>query len=205
MNKGTKIAVCIPSGGLWEPAFGMSLTSLIREVCFNPSKELKGAAVEVFNSRGSILPQVRYSLLRSAMRKGATHVLFLDDDMIFPCNTLHRLLALKKTFVAAAGVTKEKEPVVAAQGLNEKPLELKGEGVEEVRHVGLACALIDLAPVKSLNPPFFTMEWRGELNAYAGEDVFFCNKWREKGEKIWVLKSLSRELGHVGSKVFQYG
>ena len=156
-----------------------------------------------------MLSQVRQSLLRATLAKTeATHMLWLDSDMKFPPDTLHRLLLHGKKFVAAQGVTKKipAEPVAQALDGTRCFSDPEKSGLEEVRHVGLAVALLRVIQgLRVMQPPHFTMDWIEERSAYAGEDVFFCHRLRsELDMKLYVDHDLSREIGHIGTLEYNH-
>jgi hypothetical protein len=199
INRRLKILVAIPSGGDWTPEFGMSMCKLLAGYT--------GTKIQlvVQNTRGSMLGNNREKLLVSALKRDCTHIFFLDDDMSFPPEILRWLLLAKKKFVAAAGVTKSDESHCVAVDLDNDFVDLKTcRAVVEVRSVGLACALIELEPLKKSRPPHFMMEWVPDEKKQCGEDVYFCARWLELGESIWIHRDASRALGHVGSYVYTY-
>ena len=199
------VAICIPSGAEWSAEFGLSLATMCSHFYQYRVGDAKGQKLSLLNTRGSMLSENRQSLLRNAFEKleGVTHVLWLDDDMKFPPDTLHRLLLAGKDFVAAQGVTKQipAEPVAQSLDGTRCYSDPHKKGLEEVHHVGLAVALLRLTEgVRQMKPPHFNMEWIEGKNAYAGEDVFFCHRLRDElGMKLFVDHSLSRQVGHYGS------
>jgi len=192
------VAICVPSLGHWEADFGVSLASLcLRMKC----------PTMVLNTRGSMLPTNRETLVRIALEKKATHLLFLDSDMHFPPSVFGVLNHWDKDFVAANCVTKRIPAEPTAKGLDGNPVysDPRKIGLEEVQHVGLAVALIKAKALKGLSPPLFDMEWRNETGTHDGEDVYLCKKLRkEKGIKLWVDHELSRQIRHVGSFAYSH-
>ena len=88
--KSYKVLVGIPSGSEWKAQFGMSLVNM---VAYSSTPMRGGSRVEelrVWNARGSILPKSRTTLAKQALEFGATHLLFVESDMVFPHQTLHR-------------------------------------------------------------------------------------------------------------------
>lgn len=211
MNKiGTTLAICIPSGGGWEPAFGMALVRLITRLEREPLKGVGKSKVIYLSSCGSMLPQVRQILLTKALKNGADAILFLDDDMVFPANLVHELWAMKKEFAAAAGCTKE-EPAKCVAYVGDGPQrervrreQLVGASRPmKVTSVGLSSALIRVGPtLRRTRPPHFMMEWIPENGAYCGEDVYFCAKWAAAGGEIFIHPKVSLAMRHVGEKEY---
>ena len=57
----------------------------------------------VLNAKSSIVAEARNDGVDLARQFGADFLLFLDSDMVFPSNTLHRLLAHGRDIVGATG------------------------------------------------------------------------------------------------------
>lgn len=200
------VAVGTPNTGLW---CNDTVRSLALTMCYFSLHRPDGYDshyVSLITIEGSMLCEQRERIVRQALRvKELTHLLFVDSDMKFPMNTIHRLLAHDKDFVAA-NCTTRREPVqaVAHDLAGERLLSVGKKGLQEVQHVGLAVALLRLEPLKRLRPPLFLMDWVPDLKTYSGEDVYFTQKLRELGMQIWVDHDLSLEVGHVGTKVYDH-
>jgi hypothetical protein len=193
-----KLGIGIPSNGPWECDFGTSLLALwTKLICEPPSEEF---AMEYMVKTGSMLPVNRTEIVKTLMEKGCTHILWLDDDMTFPEDVAHRLLAHGKSIVGCNASRKSPPFAPTAIGLDKKHCFTREEsaGLEEVMHVGLAVMLTDIRVFKALPEPWFPMSWSAELNRYVGEDVYFCHLQRSRGVKVWVDHDLSKEIGHVG-------
>lgn len=150
-----------------------------------------------------MLCQNREAMTKTAMQSGCSHILFIDSDMIFPANTLERLLDANKPFVAANCTTRAEPVETVAHTLDGKRLQSWGKsGLVKVQHVGLAVALIAREVLEPLRQPLFLMDWIPPLQAYCGEDVYFCQKVRQAGFDLWVDHDLSKEIFHIGDRYF---
>lgn len=79
----------------------------------------------------------RQQALDFALKHGFTHLLFLDDDMVFPPTILQRLISRKLPVVGANYVTKSEKPLYVARDAQGKRVSSKGRtGVEEVARHG---------------------------------------------------------------------
>ena len=172
-NAPRKVLVAVPSGGTWDPKFGMSLARLVRAYS-DPKLRVK---MVLSNTVSSMLGNNREKLLIQALKLKCTHILFIDDDMVF---------------VVAVDVHDEFVNLATCESL------------VKVRSVGLAFALIKLEPLKKSQPPHFMMEWIPGEKKQCGEDVYFCAKWDELGEEVWIHREASRALGHVGSYTYTW-
>jgi hypothetical protein len=93
------LGLCVVSNRDWSPHFGTSLVGLVATI---PS--LKGK-VKSFRFmprlQASMLPKARRWTLREAIEAGCTHALCIDDDMVFPVESLALMMRHDKPFVAA--------------------------------------------------------------------------------------------------------
>jgi len=162
--------------------------------------------VSLITVESSMLSTSRERIVRQALRnKEYTHLMWIDSDMKVPMNTIHRLLAHKKDFIAANCTTRKAPVEPVAHDLEGNRLHSVGKhGIQEVQHVGLAVALVKLEPLKRLRPPLFLMDWIHEYSDYCGEDVYFSQKLKDIGVSLWVDHDLSVEVGHVGTKVYTH-
>lgn len=202
-----KVAICIPSARMWEPDFGRCFGALVWHFASHYVEGTRSQVLNFLTNRGSQISYGRERLMANALKAEATHILWLDDDMTFPPDTLQRLLAHDKDFVAAQGVTKKvpAEPTAMALDGNRCFSDKSKTGLEEIIHVGLAVALMKTDRLHALRAPNFLQEWSEEHQGYGGEDTYFCRKLRrELGVKIYLDHDLSREVGHVGTLVYDH-
>jgi hypothetical protein len=130
----------------------------------------------------------------------ATHVLFLDSDMTFPLDVLKRLLAHGKDIVGAV-YSRRRAPF----GPTGQPMEGAKEsgGLLRMKNLPTGCVLITMRVFEKLPKPWFSDRVEGEH--ILGEDFHFCEKATTAGFEIWQDTALSREVGHIGEKVFKLG
>jgi hypothetical protein len=160
----------------------------------------------IISIQGSMLSQQRHLCVSKACQtKRATHLAFIDSDMKFPRDTIHRLIQHDKDFVAC-NCTTRKDPIVpVAFDFDGNRISSVGRtGIEKVRQVGLAVSLLRLDALRKIRPPHFMQEWIPEAGYYCGEDVYFCQLAQASNLDIWVEHDLSREIKHVGSREWGY-
>ncbi len=143
-------------------------------------------------------------MVLNALRANCTHILFLDSDMIFPSDTLHRLARHRKPIVAANCSTRSEPVTPVAMGMdNKRVLSIGKEGLEQVRQVGTGIMLIDIDLFKKMQPPFFENQWCEQTRAYSGEDIYFVYKAKnELGVNVFVDHDLSVQIKHVGQRKY---
>lgn len=208
--KRLKVAVGIPTRGMWVDKFGMSLLGLLTYFHNNPVVGYKKQEIHVLNIRGSILPNQRVDIFKKALEIEATHVLFLDDDQVFPAQTLHRMLSHKKEIVAANIAVKQYPSNPTARAFNPNDpargtpvfTDEGSTGLEEVWRVGTGIMLIDIRVIQRTGLNVFNMAWQEEHQKYRGEDWDFCEAFQKHGYSVFVDHDLSARVGHVGP--FEY-
>ena len=184
------IAIGIPSGDMVHADFAMRLATL----CLNP-----GAKSFLINAKSSLVAIGRNQCAEAAKLANASHLLFLDSDMIFPADTIKRLLKHQKDIVGAVysrraapfhalGVTFEGEHIAPTKDLRRMQI------------IPTGCMMIRLSVFDKLSKPWFSTQIEGEK--IRGEDYYFCNRAAEAGFEIWCDGDLSKEVGHIGQKIY---
>lgn len=208
MSKRIKLGVCIPTRDTWKANFGQSLAMNMAAV-WSLLPQGTELGVKTFNkTQSSIVHTARNDLVREALESECTHILFLDDDMMFPMNTFAAMLNADKDIIAANCVTKEFPPRTTANkiGGGKVYTTRKATGLEEVESVGTAVMMTKREVFEALEKPYFDNEWiDAEENKFTGEDRYFCHKAREAGFKIWIDHDLSKEVKHIGEWFYSHG
>lgn len=210
--KPIQVFVGIPSLGDWKAEFGMSLVGLVSQSAAPLRDGRRIEALRVWNSRGSILPRSRTTLVKQAREAGASHILFLDSDMVFPPQTLHRLLQWDKSVVACNCPVKT---LPSAPTGRLAPTEEHPRGVplmttpdsislKKVWRIGTGIMLVKMSVFDIIPEPWFPIAWDKELQDYRGEDWAFCDALDRAGIPIYVDEGLSRAIGHVGDFRFEH-
>jgi hypothetical protein len=199
-----KIAICIPSRGAMDYRFTYDLVQLVMYTQ-NTIVDAGQADFGVLFRADTYIHRNRESLAEMALRKNATHLLWLDDDMRFPPDLLVRLLAHQKPIVGVNYVTRgvEAEPVAITQiappgaKLQTPP---DATGLAPVEALGFGAVLIESAVFTATTRPWFESCYKG--TQHYGEDVDFCMKARAAGYEVLVDQDLSKQIAHLGS--FEY-
>lgn len=194
-----KVMIGVPSrNNSWWSDFGMSLAAMMyATACEAPFIE-----IVMNNTVGTGLAMNRIKLCRQAIDAGCDYVLFLDDDMRIPMDTLLTMLKRQKPIVAANCARKELPPRSTAKNFEGYCLWTKksSTGLEKCKSIGTAVMLIHTDVFKALPAPWFCEDPVLEI----GEDVYFCNKAREHGFDIWVDHDISKEVVHMGGFEFTH-
>lgn len=141
----------------------------------------------------------RNSIVRQALLEGCTHLLMCDTDQVYPADTLSRLIAHDKDVVGVR-VHRRWPPfdVILYRGevgkYNHVPDEECFSGdLVEVDATGTGCLLFKMDVFDRIAEPWFKMEIRDDNPV--GEDIYFCDKARKAGVRIFVDTSI--EVGHL--------
>jgi hypothetical protein len=189
----------VPSTGHWRAGTARCVTAMFAEF----TRRFPKVEIILGTQTLSMLVQSRHNLVVKALQHKATHMLFIDSDMVFPPDTLERLLARKKGVIAVNATTRTFPVKHIAHDKDGKVVDSRGKtGVEAVQHVGLAVALVETSVLQGLTPPLFLMDWIPNVRGYCGEDVYFCAITAEKGHEIFIDHDLSHEVGHVGDFIY---
>lgn len=199
-----KIAIGIPSTGMWHADFAMSLLNLVMTFHAEARVGNLNDELRVIHNRGSILPKQRREIVRSALDWGADYLLWIDSDHTFPNYLLTRLLRHKKDVVAINCVTKSTPASPTARlksaeiMYGEPTFSVSGKGLEKVWRVGTGVMLVKADVYRTTGPDIFHMFYRAEVDNYQGEDWSMCEAMEDKGFEIFVDHDLSLEVGHIG-------
>lgn len=201
----TRIAVCIASTGHCKTQFAMSLAGLM---AYFPSRRLAPEAPEQyigqFMVESSGITHNQHQLVVRAREWGATHILWVEDDMQFPPDALHCLYGRRQPWVGANYPMRVGPPFeYTALGAGQQRVYTGPEstGLERCYYTGLGCTLMDVALFERIAPPWFETAWLGD-GCYATSDAYLAQKVREAGIPIYVDHDLSQRVGHVGHHVY---
>jgi hypothetical protein len=154
--------------------------------------------------RGTYIHEAREHAVTAALAAGASHLMFVDSDVVFLADGIPRLLAHDKDIIGASYQTKELRGhatvMLRAKRGNYLPVAPLPPALFEADAVATGFMLIDLGALvaKWPTPPYFRHGvWRGEL---MGEDVHFCRQAKQRGLKVWCDPTIA--VGHIGDYVF---
>lgn len=203
-----RVLIAMPSHGDVKAGAAWSLARAVNHfntVEFEGDKEIDAAIV-----KGSILPEVRTRCVMEAMKREASHLLFVDGDMTFPEDVIARLLNHNKLIVGANYARKDTEGGTTAYCDNDDftgPLTTTeaDQDLMRVKFMGLGLCLIDMRVFDAIELPYFNFTPALPHNAvFKGEDVFFFQKCSDAGIEAYVDQALSFHVGHVGDFTYTH-
>jgi GT2 family glycosyltransferase len=161
----------------------------------------KDLELGVYIRSGCIIDVSRNLLVYDALQNKAEHLLFVDDDTLFPDNVYDALARHAKPIVSSLVYRKEPpyQPVVYHQAETEWIYEALSDYPDNelisVDAVGLGCALYSAQVFKKLPMPWF------EFNSspWLGEDLNMCRKARKAGFGVYCDTSVKCQ--HLGGAI----
>ena len=190
------IVIAHPGRSIGYESALRSLTSLIH------TTRAAGHIVATCDHYGALVAKNRNRGAVAALDAKAKWLLFLDDDMVLPPDTILRLMAHDVDAVAGMAVSRQ-PPFITCfftmEGTKHKSiLEWPENTLMQIDAVGAACLLVRATVFEKLTKPFFAEPPLGD--DVMGEDMYFCLQLRDKGVKIHLDTSLS--VGHVGDYIY---
>jgi hypothetical protein len=177
-----------------ETALSLALMSF--RIGHKPPDGLEFFGIEYQSS--SNLPEIRHTLAKRALQiHQATHILWVDSDMDFPQDSLHRLLAHDLEIVGCNYPRRMPPHFSSATDLDKKPFHPSCVGLSQAGVIGFGLLLMRTTVFeRQYDMPLFAHH---DDEGYCTEDVTFCKKVRAQGHEIWIDHDLSREVRHIGS------
>jgi hypothetical protein len=183
------IAICIPAGCTVPTEFMRSVVQLIEYEIERGKTQVKYFDTIHYNVA------VNREFLADYMLKVAKpdYMLFLDTDVIFPRNTIERLLKYDKDIVGGVYFTKKEPflPVIRRLENNKymKIYDIPDEDPFRVDGIGFGMMLIKREVFERTQKPWFFNK-----HDSVSEDLYFCKKALNNGFDIWATTRLG--LGH---------
>jgi len=154
-----------------------------------------------------------YSVIQ-AIKNESDYLLFIDDDMTFPEDTLERLLRHDKEVIGINSYSRCLPPNSTVGLMNDKgeykhpdkypPFEMKiPNQLFKAYFVGAGVMLIDMKVFAKLPKPYFTFQVNAEGKVIHGEDGLFCKSVRGAGMDIWCDPTIP--VGHLGEYEYKKG
>lgn len=202
-----KLLIAIPTAGMVTIDAAYSLSNACVALAKKPPPfDFEWA---LSTTCGSNWIENRETIGETALERGATHLCFIDDDMVFSEAVIPRLLARAHAGLDIVTVNymvkQEPADTFTAIGLNGSRVRTTADstGVEEVAANGFGVSIISAEVFKKVPQPWFLPTWNKDFG-YSTEDVPFFRKAREAGFKVWVDHDASKAVAHVGRKQWSW-
>jgi hypothetical protein len=186
----TRIAIGLPTNRGVKPQTVLSLMEMVNHSKFDYHVLVSTKGYNTAENRNWIVAQ--------AVKNNCTHLLLLDDDMVWEKDSIDKLLSHNKRIVGAKysirRVTDEHDEVIEY---------MDGEKVTDLfkcNALGGGLLLIKTEVFQNIKPPFF---WYKILDIGAvsmSNDWWFCEKAREAGYNVWCDATLKPK--HIGDYLY---
>ncbi len=204
-----KLLIVVASGRGWASRFGGSFGTMMLNLGWArlPGKDgvprLQRCATSIHH--GAYLVEARNRHVIEALKGDYTHMLSLDDDMMFPHDVVERMLAHDKPVVTANYRKKlpDRLEFVCHGPDGQMVSSFKKTGIERVVGMGMGLTLIDLDAIRDIPAPYFAVIWNEGTGEMVIEDAVFCALLGAHGVEIWCDHDLSQDVGHVGDFEFR--
>ena len=185
-----KICIGVPAN---KPIKARTVQSLLDMVAVSPYEFLIIIATEGYTPS----EKRNYTIVQS-LNKNCDYTLFVDDDMVFPPETLTTLISRDKDVIGGLYYLKglPLEPIIElekGQKILEEPFMCKG--------VGAGLLLANNKIFMKMKKPWFDTKVDGLGQTVVGDSFYFCDKAREAGFEVWCDGSL--KIGHIGEFIYK--
>jgi len=125
-----------------------------------------------------------------------THLLFVDDDMVFPSETLEKLLSHDKDIVGVQSFKRREMYEPCVYTLKEsKYYPILVNSFIDVDAIGTGILLIKTEVFKKVKFPWFETVYDKDKTHWS-VDFMFCRKAKKEGYKLYCDPDI--EIGHIG-------
>ena len=138
-----------------------------------------------------------------AKKNNSDYLFFIDDDMVFPPDTLEILIRQDKDIIGPAYRARTMDSKRSAALLEggfvdlDATTEEKYKTTFECNAKGTGVMLINMKIFKVMEKPWFDFIYDKKVGVCTlGEDYFFCRKAKELGFTVWCDPTIL--VGHIG-------
>lgn len=199
--------VCLPTSGQCRAEHTLSLANFgmyFMQVPVFPGQEQRIVFRQI---QSSCISFNREKLVADSLAEGATHILFVDEDIGFDPDVPHGLLQRQLPFVVGNyRIRFEGMPFAAIRpdGMERIATTADSPDLEECGACGFGMALIAREVFEAVPQPWFPQQWMPDTKTYTTEDTPFYLAAREHGIIPMIDHVASRKLIHVGSYRYRW-
>ena len=158
----------------------------------------------IFATNGPI-DGLRNKIVGDAMNIGASHLIMMDMDQVYPIDAITKLIAHKLPVVACMVHRRYPpfDPIMYRGSINSYQLveDWEDGGLIEIDATGCGCILYDMRIFHKLPGPWFKFRPNPDVDhaGIVGEDIGFCSDLKEAGYKIYMDTSI--KCGHLSTMI----
>ncbi len=188
----------IPIVGVAVPMLSMkpqSVVTLVSNLFATPNADLRLLVYE-----SCYIQYSRTQLILSAQQQDCDFVFFMDHDVVFPSDTLTRLLACERPVVFGKYNQRHMPYDSTVTDCQGKRISEFPSSLFQVATGPTGCMLIDMEVFRRIQKPWFQIVLNDDGKLVETEDVWFCNQVNSSGLSIWCDPTII--VGHYGEAVF---
>lgn len=202
------LSVCTPTSGLLRAEYALSLAQFCMTFMTEPvASDEPRQHIVLRQYQSSSISNGREYLVRTSLDEGATHILFIDDDMSF-APTVPMLLLRRNLPLVACNyrIRFEGMPFSAFAPDFQTRIETRSDSpeLESAGASGFGMCLIAREVFEAVPQPWFPIEWNPDAGTYTTEDTPFFWKARQAGYPLAIDQAASRLIGHHGSFCYRW-
>lgn len=167
-----------------------------------------GATLTIYLNmvEGSVIHMAREEIVTRSLEQDATHLLFLDDDMVFESNILDDLMAHRKPIIISNYLLKTENPVFLTVDRDRREIctSKQSTGLQLADSGGFGVSLFETEVFKKTPQPWFLPLYLPEIKKYTTEDVPFFYRTRKAGFDTYVDHDASKKISHIGNKIWSW-
>lgn len=139
----------------------------------------------------------RNDLVEKFLASDADCLLFIDADVGWDAKVVTRVLSYPQEVVG--GLVPKRDPA-SERVFHQNALtgKISPEGLFEAKEIPTAFLRIHRSAFEKLQKPYFRI---GSNPKDFGEDIYFCRRWCETGEAMWVDSDIS--FSHRGGRAWR--
>jgi len=201
------LSVCIPTTGFCRAEHTLSLVNFGLYFMRQRIVEGEDQSVVFRHYQSSCISNGREYLVTQSLKEGATHVLFIDDDIQFDMDAVHILASRRQPLVCANyKIRFEGAPFAAITPDFEGRIDTTAQSpdLEPCGACGFGLALIARDVFEAIPQPWFPIHWSDESKTYSTEDVPFFLAAQKAGIVPLIDHVASRKVAHMGSYRYRW-
>lgn len=170
----------------------------------------RGIEALVMRTEGVYVFRQRNIIVQKALELGCTHVMFFDNDMVFPANIVSRFLNYDKDIISTNYVVKRKRGkcTFSCTDENFKTIKLNENdvGLKKVYIAPTGTMLIKMSVFLKIAYPWFMHAAikTDKIDDILGEDSYFCHEAHKAGLEVFVDCDMSKQIEHIGLRSFNW-
>jgi len=197
-----RLTILTPTTGMMRSAYTVSLANLITYYAQHQVIEgIENQYLAYHVIEGSGISSAREKMVAEALETETTHILFIDEDMGFAADTLHRLARRRLPIVGCNYPMRVKGKgftALAPGGERRIVTNAASTGVEPCHYTGFGFCLIERSVFERAQRPWFLIGYNTETQQYTTEDAAFARRLPEIGVTWMVDHDASKSITHVG-------